>query len=155
MDDTNGIVRGELIPMANGALRDPVTGRIVKAPTVPPINKDNAAELVRKRHAATRAKLANALVIQSRERGRLVTGPADAVADAGGLLWHDTVLNPAASDRERRETWLALGKHAGMLVDKRETDTETPNNGAIPANETLTAAIYAALVRMKQDMDAR
>lgn len=160
MDDTKDVISGEIVPseqpkytvLSNGALRDPVTGRIVKAPTNPPINKENAAELARKRHAMTRAKLAQAIAAQSIESGRPISGPADAVADAGGLLWRQTVLNDKASDRERRETWLALGKQSGYLASERDNSADAGNNAPAPPETVLTNAIYAALSRIRDEM---
>lgn len=159
MDDTNQVVTGETLPalatLPNGALRDPVTGRIVKGPTNPPINKENAAEMARRRHAVTRAKLAQAIAFQSKESGRPISGPADAVADAGGLLWRDTVLNSQASDRERRETWLALGKQAGLLMDSRDNAANAAPIAPSEGNSGLENAIYAALVRLRDEMSGQ
>lgn len=108
--------------------------------------------MAKRRHELTRIKLAESIVAQSREQQRAVTGPASAVADAGGILWRDVVLNDKAPARERRETWLALGKHAGLLADQRESADNAAPAPVSDAQKVMSDAIYSALVRLRDEM---
>lgn len=159
MDDTNDAVAGEIvggerpvIVLKNGVMKDPTTNKFISGPTNPPINASNASAMAKRRHELTRQKLAQQLAAVSKETGRIVTGPADAVADAGGILWRDTVLNDKAPARERRETWLALGKHAGLLADQRESADSTAPAPVSDAQKVMSDAIYSALVRLRDEM---
>lgn len=108
--------------LSNGATFDEKRGRIVSGPTKPPISKANASEMAKRRHEVTRQKLAKAIADISKERGVIpyTGGATDAIAAAGAQLYEQIVLNPDAPARERRDTWLAMGKHTDTLVDRRE-----------------------------------
>lgn len=114
------IVEGTRV-LKNGVVAGP-DGKFLSGPSNPPITRDNAAAMGRRRHELTRQKLAKSIADVSKEKGIIPTGggSTDAIAAAGALLYKDIVLSDTAPARERRETWLAIGKHAGLLADQRE-----------------------------------
>jgi hypothetical protein len=115
----------------NGMERDVEANKIIRPPTAALITKDNAREI----RAMRQEKAARLL----RERIRAATekisdlpigSSAAAVAEAGGILWDEIVLNTEAYPRDRMEAWLKLGQMAGVIPNVQErgqqekTDTE-------------------------------
>jgi hypothetical protein len=99
----------------------------------------------RRRVEVTRQKIAKAIADKSREKNAVVQGPSDAVAYAAGELWADIVQNPDAPARERRETWQAISKYAGMITDLRQNDQENAPNPGNSLQDTIAAAILQAI----------
>ena len=87
------------------------------------ITPQNAHEYHRMRQQKTARLLREAIVAETIDKLELPgtgTGPAEAVAAAGGILWREIVLNQNSYDRDRLEAFDKIGKHAGMLSEAKQ-----------------------------------
>lgn len=79
-------------------------------------NSEQSLALHRKRQEKA-ARLLRARIAE--ETGKVSTLPirdgAEAVAEAGALIWSETVLGADAYPRDRLEAWERIGKYAGIL----------------------------------------
>ncbi len=89
--------------------------------------KDKAARLLRARIADETGKVSSLPIKDG----------AEAVAEAGGILWAETVLNPEAYARDRLEAWQSIGRAAGVLSDGKQVQQDAP------AVADVTSALYA------------
>ena len=89
-----------------------------------PITSVNARSLALKRQEKAAAALRKKIFDTTQAKSTIkLTGPAEAVAEAGAILWDEVVLaEPEAGvyPRDRLEAWEKLGKHAGILGDTKQ-----------------------------------
>lgn len=143
----------EVIEYDNGALKEAGTGYWIKPPPKAVITQDNAREMLKlKREKFQRAVLAS---MAEAARGSSITtqkGSVAAVAEVGGLLMRDIVLNDEAKHRDRRETYADLVRMAGLYAPNERPE---PAQGGASATITIDAdaigAILAAIQSRKGD----
>lgn len=116
---------GEQKVLANGAIYDMEKGRIVANPGggSHAITSATARGMLQKRQAKQAARLREQIAKETQAITNVkLSGSADAVAVAGGMLWAEVVLNADAYPRDRLDAWERLGKHAGILADPRQAE---------------------------------
>lgn len=117
--------------LKNGAVYDLDKGRIVNSKNVTTkITPERAISLSR----ARQEKAAKALRLRITEATNKVStvshnSSASAIADVGGILWEEIVLNPDAYPRDRMDAFEKLGKMAQLIPDGKEK-SEDPAQGA-------------------------
>ncbi len=141
MDETQIQPRTKVLK--NGAVYDLDKGRIVANPGggTTAITKETASLLKRRRQE----KAAAALRVRITEATNAVSEvkhatSASAIADVGGILWSEIVLNPDAYHRDRLEAFEKLGKMAQVIPDGKQTDDE-PAAGAADVINAATALL--------------
>lgn len=107
----------------SGTVLDNETGKLVHGPLDARITSANASTLAQRRHTLAAQKLRKRILDATQAKSTLqLTGPADAVAEAGGILWDEIVLDSTGSvyPRDRLQAFEMLGKHAGILSDPKQ-----------------------------------
>lgn len=127
----------------NGMERDVNKGHLLRPPTAALITKENANAYHRARQEKTAALLRKRITEATNKVSTLQhAGSASAVADTGGILWEEIVLNPDAYHRDRLEAFEKLGKMAQIIPDARQAGEE-PAQGAADVLNAATALLTA------------
>lgn len=104
--------------LSNGAVYDMETHRIVANPGggSTAITQASASALAQRRKEKAAAKLRKQITAETQSISAApLTGSADAVAVAGGMIWAGVVLNTEAYPRDRLDAWERISKHAEVL----------------------------------------
>src|SRR5689334_25087709 len=90
----------------SGAHYNATRGRLVKAPPSAMITSERSYELKRLRAEKTARLLREKIVAATGKISDLkITTATEAVAEVGGILWEEIVLNPDAYPRDRMEAF--------------------------------------------------
>lgn len=119
----------------SGAEYDMTTKRLVKPAPHTIITAEKATALIRQRQEKTAALLRKRIVEATNKVSTIQhKGSASAIADTGGILWEEIVLNPDAYHRDRLEAFEKLGKYAQVLPsDLKQQQEQTPGTAAAAA----------------------
>ena len=124
----------------NGMERNAVTKKLLRPPSHALITRENANVYQRKRQEKAAAALRARILAATQKRSDVqLTGAADAVAEAGGILWDEIVMaDPETAGvypRDRLEAWEKIGKYAGVLpADVRQPAEPNVTNNTIIIN---------------------
>lgn len=89
------------------------------------ITRENATEYHRKRQEKARSLLRTRIREVTQTRGGVdARSSAEAIAEAGAMLWEEVVLNPDAYPRDRLDAYLKLGQLVGILPSGRDADPD-------------------------------
>ena len=141
---------GETINIYESGAEYSVTrGRLVKAPPSAMITPEKSNVFKRLRQEKTAALLRKRITEATNKVSTIQhRGSASAIADTGGILWEEIVLNPEAYHRDRLEAFEKLGKYAQALPgDMKQQDDQAPGATAAAAFGTELARSIMQIVR--------
>jgi hypothetical protein len=139
---------GETINVYESGAEYSVTrGHLIKAPPSALITKETARSMAQKRQDKVARKLRERIKLATEKVSDLpIRDSAEAIAEAGGILWDEIVLNPNAYHRDRLEAYTKLGQIAeGIPNASIRQDAEKSNPAAIAALNAGTAQLLAAV----------
>ena len=133
---------GETINIYESGAEYSVTrGRLVKPAPSTLITSEKSTVFIRQRQEKTAALLRKRITEATNAVSELKhNGSASAIADTGGILWQEIVLNPDAYHRDRLEAFEKLGKYAQVLP----SDMKQQSEGIPPS---VAAALGADIAR--------
>ena len=112
----------------NGMEYDKTGGKIIRPPTAAIITPERSRELRKLRAEKTARLLREKITAATAKISDLpIRGTAEAVAEVGGILWEEIVLNPDAYPRDRMEAFDKLTDRAEMS-NKLNRESEEKNN---------------------------
>lgn len=115
------------------------------------ITRENAPELARLRREKARARLRARIREETAAVSRLpVNSSADAVAEAGAMLWSEVVLNSDAYPRDRLEAFLKIGSLLGILPDGSGSEHGSGSGSDTAALAALSREQILAYVQERQ-----
>jgi hypothetical protein len=115
----------------SGAHYNATRGHLVKAPPSAVITSDRARELHKIRAAKTARLLREKIVAATGKISDLpIRTASEAVAEVGGILWEEIVLNPDAYPRDRMEAFDKLTERAEMSNQSKRQNDEKNNTPA-------------------------
>lgn len=107
----------------NGMERDVEANTIIRPPTAALITKQTSHDMHRKRQEkASRLLREKIRAATEKVSDQKIPNSAAAVAEAGGILWDEIVLNGDAYPRDRLEAWLKIGQMAGVISNAKERE---------------------------------
>jgi hypothetical protein len=130
-----------------GMERNLDTNAIIRPPTRALITKETALAMRQKRQEKTAALLRQRIREATEKVSTLpLSSSAAAVAEAGGILWDEIVLNAEAYPRDRLEAWLKLGQMAGIIPNAQErAEPEKTDPGSVGALADLVRELRLAI----------
>jgi hypothetical protein len=132
----------------NGMERDVERNAIIRPPTAALITKQTTQDMHRKRQEkASRLLRERIRAATEKISDQKIPNSAAAVAEAGGILWDEIVLNTEAYPRDRLEAWLKIGQMAGVISNakEREEPGKTDPAGTIGALADLVRELRQAV----------
>lgn len=132
----------------SGAEYDTTDKKLIKGPTGSQITAENASVYIRRRQEKQARLLREAIVTETNDKLTMkYSGPAAAVAAAGGILWREVVLDETAYPRDRMEAWEKLGKYAQVLPsDIRQAQPEQSPAGGVAGMAVEMATAFARVL---------
>ena len=127
----------------NGMERDMDDGHFMRPPTAALITKETAQVMKRKRQEKAARLLREKIRAATESVSDIpINDSAEAIAEAGGILWSEIVLDRDAYHRDRLEAFTKLGQLAGAIPNISE-------RGEAEKTDVATAVLNAsaALVR--------
>lgn len=107
----------------NGMERDVEKNTIIRPPTAALITKQTSHDMHKKRQEkASRLLREKIRAATEKVSDQKIPTSAAAVAEAGGILWDEIVLNAEAYPRDRLDAWLKIGQMAGVISNARERE---------------------------------
>ena len=140
----------------NGMEYDMDNKKIIKPPANGPITtRERGQELAKKRHEKTARLLRERIKESTSKISDLKIGSsAAAVAEAGGILWEEIVLNAEAYPRDRLDAWLKLGQLAGVIPNaQQKQEQEKSDAGTVSAVTDLLRELRTAIQQPRQAAD--
>lgn len=139
-----------MVQYESGMIRDETMGRISKPPDKPYITKDNAQQLLKHRRQLTMDALQEEIskLIYGKE---VATKPAEAIAYVGAKLFKEIVMDEDANPMHRLNTYLAIGRQAGILKDERYTKEEDNDGVTVSIGLNLARELVDRMRNERQD----
>ena len=138
----------KMVKYASGVIRDETEGRIACPPDMK-ITSENAHAMHELRRKKTAAKLREQISTSVMGIG-IKNKSADAMAEVGGMLFREIVMNPEALARDRLQAFSLIGKHAQLLNDLREIQRDT-DGVTVSIGKDLAREIVEKLMKKRNE----
>lgn len=135
----------------SGIIRNDTTNRIVKGLDKPFFDKNNVKAVARLRKEKAAKAIRNEIVKKMQKTNAHLTSASEAIGVTAGVLWEEIVINKAAPARDRLQTWLMIGKQAGLLEDLRERTPDNPEGVRVELGVDLARDIIDKMLQKRRE----